>query len=86
VYKIEKEIKMSAIAKEIDFKSFLIGFLLAMVILLSLGSGPASSGTQDVRIVDINTSDKLEVTIADIGYSVKVPVVIKDQPVTVTTR
>lgn len=77
---------MKAIAKEIDIKSFLIGFLLAVVILLSLGSGPAASGTMDVRIVGVDTYDELEVKIEEVGYSVKVPVVIKDQPVTVTTR
>ncbi len=90
---------MKTIAKEIDIKSFLIGFLLAMVILMSIGAGPASSGTQDVRIVDIDTYDALRVElyevksslevpvkIEDVGYSVKVPVVIKEQPVTVNTR
>ena len=37
--------------KNIDFKSFLIGFLFASTVLLGLG---ASKGTQDVRIVGID--------------------------------
>jgi|TARA_B100000676_G_scaffold268947_1_gene284526 hypothetical protein len=37
--------------KNIDFKSFLIGFLFASTVLLGLG---AAKGTQDVRIVGID--------------------------------
>lgn len=76
---------MKAIAKEIDFKSLIIGFLLAVVVFLAIGAKPGS-GTMDVRIVGVDTYDELKIKIEDVGYSVKVPVVIKDQPVTVTTR
>lgn len=78
--------------KEIDFKSLLIGFLLATVVFLSLGA--YSGGTQDVRIVGISTSNKLPVSIEQVasyaGFptvpvkleavnsSVEVPVEIKD--------
>ena len=63
--------------KEIDFKSFLIGFLLAAVVFLSLGS---SSGTQDVRIVGVSLSsyDNLPVKIMDIQSNVEFPVKIVD--------
>ena len=61
--------------KEIDLKSLMIGFLLAAVIFLTLGSG---SGTQDVRIVGISTYDDLKVNIEDIKSSLKIPVEIKD--------
>ena len=37
--------------KNIEIKSFLIGFFLATTLLLAIG---ASKGTQDVRIVGIN--------------------------------
>jgi hypothetical protein len=84
--------------REIDFKSLLIGFLLATVFFLSIGAY-GGSGTQDVRIVDINTSDNLNVKIDEVdsyitlpvkikdvdSYTV-IPVKIKDQPITVTTR
>jgi len=39
--------------KEIDLKSLLIGFLLASTLLLAIG---AASGTQDVRIVGIDSN------------------------------
>jgi hypothetical protein len=39
--------------KNIDFKSFLIGFFMATTLLLVVG---ASKGTQDVRIVGIDKS------------------------------
>lgn len=84
---------MSSLSKTIDMKSFIIGFLLAVVAFLVLG---ASSGTQDVRIVGVSTYDTLRiridevsssvdvpVTIKDVSYSVEVPVQIKDQPIDV---
>ena len=37
--------------KTIDYKSFLIGFLLATTVLLALG---AAKGTQNVRIIGID--------------------------------
>jgi len=63
--------------KEIDFKSFLIGFLLAAVVFLSLGS---SSGTQDVRIVGVSMSsyDHIPVKIEDIKSNVEFPVKLVD--------
>ncbi|MBC8347603.1 MAG: hypothetical protein O3A82_03375 [Verrucomicrobia bacterium] len=39
--------------KTIDFKSLLIGFLLATTLLLAIG---ATSGTQNVRIVGIDSN------------------------------
>jgi len=71
--------------KFIDGKSFLIGFLLAMVIALLLGSG-SSSGVQEVRIVGISGHDSLSVKlenptlkmeIVDIKYGLELPVLIK---------
>jgi hypothetical protein len=61
--------------REIDLKSLMIGFLLAVVLFLTLGSG---SGTQDVRIVDISTTDELRVKLEDIKSSLAIPVEIKD--------
>ncbi|MGD2088085.1 MAG: hypothetical protein PVH61_18035 [Candidatus Aminicenantes bacterium] len=61
--------------KEIDVKSLIIGFLLAVVLFLTLGS---ASGTQDVRIVGISTYDDLKVKIEDIKSSLELPVEIKD--------
>ena len=61
--------------REIDFKSLMIGFLMAAVLFLTLGSG---SGTQDVRIVGISTYDDLKVKIEDIKSSLEIPVEIKD--------
>jgi hypothetical protein len=60
--------------KEIDVKSLIIGFLMAVVLFLTLGS---SSGTQDVRIVGISTYDDLKVKIEDIKSSLELPVEIK---------
>ena len=65
-------------AKEIDIKSLIIGFLLAVVVFLTLGSAAGTSGTQDVRIVDISTYDSLKVKIEDINSSLEFPVEIKD--------
>lgn len=67
--------KASLKAKEIDVKSLIIGFLLAVVLFLTLGS---ASGTQDVRIVGISTYDDLSVKIEDIKSSLEFPVEIKD--------
>ena len=39
------------IMKNLDIKSFLIGFLFASTLLLAIG---ASKGTQDVRIVGVD--------------------------------
>lgn len=74
--------------KEIDFKSFIIGFLLASVVFLAMGS---NSGTQDVRIVGvstydnlhvqvekINTSEEVPVKLSEVEYNIKVPVKIVD--------
>ena len=69
------KMKVSLKAKEIDIKSLIIGFLLAVVLFLTLGS---SSGTQDVRIVGISTYDDLKVKIEDIKSSLEFPVEIKD--------
>ena len=82
--------KVSLKAKEIDIKSLIIGFLLATVLFLTLGS---ASGTQDVRIVGISTyddlkvkmddtlkvkmDDTLKVRIEDIKSSLELPVEIK---------
>jgi len=74
---------MKVKAKEIDFKSLIIGFLLAAVVFLVLG---ASSGTRDVRIVAVSSSIEVPVKIVDVGYRVKIPVEIKDQPIIVKTR
>jgi hypothetical protein len=75
--------KASLKVKEIDVKSLIIGFLLAVVLFLSLGS---ASGTQDVRIVGISTYDDLNVNmkdilkvkIEDVNTSLEIPVEIKD--------
>lgn len=67
--------KASLKVKEIDIKSLIIGFLLAAVLFLTLGS---ASGTQDVRIVGISTYDKMMVEIADIKSSLELPVEVKD--------
>ena len=82
--------------KEIDFKSFIIGFLLASVVFLAMGSG---SGTQDVRIVGVSTYDNLRVRvekidaseevpvkIVDVEYGYKIPVNIENQPVDVRVK
>jgi hypothetical protein len=66
---------MKLIAKEIDIKSLIIGFLLAAVLFLTLG---ASSGTQDVRIVGVSTYDALHIKIDDVNSSVEIPIKIKD--------
>ncbi len=72
-------------AKEIDLKSFLIGFLLAALVFLGLAASP---GTQDVRIVGVSTYDNLRVRVEkitpreipvkveDVSYDLKVPVEI----------
>ncbi len=64
-------------AKEIDFKSLLIGFLLAAVLFLSLGAIPGS-GTQDVRIVGVNTYDNLRVKIEKVNSSAEMRIKIED--------
>lgn len=75
--------------KEIDLKSLIIGFLLATLAFMLLGSG---SSVQDVRIVgtgyssfqlpvkivEVRTSDELPVKIEAIDYSVKIPVKLVD--------
>jgi len=83
-------------SKEIDLKSFIIGFLLAAVVFLALGAG---SGTQDVRIVGISTYDNLRIKIEkidssvelpvkinDVKYSFEIPVTIKGQPIDVKVK
>jgi hypothetical protein len=83
-------------SKEIDIKSFIIGFLLAAVVFLVLGAG---SGTQDVRIVGISTYDNLRIKIEkidssvelpvkinDVKYSFEIPVTIKGQPIDVKVK
>ncbi|MCP5050508.1 MAG: hypothetical protein GY940_25310 [bacterium] len=85
-------------SKEIDFKSLIIGFLLATVLFLTLGAYPGS-GTQDVRIVGVYTSNKLNVSIREVNSSlevpvklkrvdssIRVPVKIENQPIEVKTR
>jgi len=67
--------KIKLNAKEIDFKSLLIGFLLAAVLFLTLGS---SSGVQDVRIVGISSYESLPVKIEEVRSSLDIPVEIKD--------
>ncbi len=71
--------------KEIDLKSFLIGFLLAATIFFGLGSSSGSS-TQDVRIVGVSTYDNLRIKIDDIGSSVELPVKIKGQPLEIKLK
>lgn len=66
---------MSSISKAIDMKSFIIGFLLAVVAFLVLG---ASNGTQDVRIVGIKTFDNMHVSIDGVDKFLRIPVSIKD--------
>lgn len=66
---------MSFKKAEIDIKSLLIGFLLAAVMFLSLGAG---SGTQDVRIVGVNTYDKLKVSVERVNTSNEIPVKITE--------
>jgi len=87
LYFYYKEEIMKFIAKEIDFKSMVIGFLLAAVVFLSIGAY-SSSGTQDVRIVGISTYDKLPVKIADVDSYKEIPVKITevrtDVPVKIT--
>jgi hypothetical protein len=88
--------KMKIKSKEIDLKSFIIGFLLAAVVFLVLGAG---SGTQDVRIVGISTYDNLRIKIEkidssvelpvkinDVKYSFEIPVTIKGQPIDVKVK
>lgn len=47
---------MSFSGKEIDFKSMVIGFLLAVVLFLLIGAAPGSDGVQEVRIVNSDWS------------------------------
>ncbi|MCK4763384.1 MAG: hypothetical protein KAW12_14390 [Candidatus Aminicenantes bacterium] len=75
--------------KEIDLKSLLIGFLLATLAFVLLGSG---SSVQDVRIVGtgyssfqvpvkivaVSTGDELPVKIEAVDYSLKIPVKLVD--------
>ncbi len=71
--------------RTIDVKSFLIGFLLALVMALLMGSG-SSSGVMNVKIVGFSGNDSIPVTlkdstmkmeIVDVRYGVELPVVIK---------
>lgn len=62
--------------KEIDVKSLIIGFLLATVVFLLLGSG---SNVQDVRIVGTGYSSfKLPVTIVDVETSNELPIRLEE--------
>lgn len=61
---------------EIDVKSLIIGFLLATVVFLLLGSG---SNVQDVRIVGTGYSSfKLPVTIVDVETSNELPIRLEE--------
>ncbi|MCP4213412.1 MAG: hypothetical protein GY765_02095 [bacterium] len=62
-------------AKEIDFKSLLIGFLLATVVFLLMGAGYGD--TQDVRIVGVSTYDELKVKVESISSSTTMPVKVE---------
>ena len=42
--------------KNNDFKSFLIGFLLAMVMMLTMGSAPALEGGDTIKIEHYHTN------------------------------
>ena len=55
--------------RTIDFKSFLIGFLLAVVLFLALGAG---TGVQDIRIVGIDTYDAMRLKLEDQPLRVRV--------------
>ena len=55
--------------RTIDFKSFLIGFLLAVVLFLALGAG---TGVQDIRIVGIDTYDAMRLKIENQPIRVEV--------------
>lgn len=72
-------------AKIIDLKSFIIGFLLALVVMLLIGAG-TGTGVQEVRIVGISSREALpvklgdstvKVELTDIRYNVELPVVVK---------
>lgn len=71
--------------KTVDAKSFLIGFLLALVLVLLMGAG-SSSDVQDVRIVgvsgyplpvELKSSSPMEVELVDFKYGLELPVVVK---------
>jgi hypothetical protein len=81
-----REVKEVFMNKSIDAKSFIIGFLLALVIGLLAGAG-MSSGVAEVRIVGISCREALPVSLrdstvkmelTDIRYNVELPVVIKN--------
>jgi len=55
--------------KEIDFRSFLIGFMLAVLLLLTLGG---TGGVQDIRIVGIDTYDAMRLKLEDQPLRVRV--------------
>ncbi len=78
---------MTLKGKEIDFKSMVIGFLLAMVMMLLMGAGPSApppmSGPLDVRIVDIETRDSMQVKLEGVDRYSPLAVQIKDQTVKV---
>lgn len=59
--------------KEIDFKSVLIGFLLATVVFLSLGSG--YGGTQNVRIIGVDSNTLLPVNVKEVYRHISMPTV-----------
>lgn len=69
-------VPLKVTSKEIDFKSLLIGILLATVVFLGIGAY-SGSGTQDVRIVGIYTRDTLPVKIEKIDAYTTLPVKIE---------
>ncbi len=73
--------------RALDTKSFLIGFLLALVIVLLLGAG-TSPAVQEVRVVGFSGHDCLPVTVkdgslkvelVDVKYGVELPVLLKER-------
>lgn len=71
--------------KTLDGKSFLIGFMLAVIIALVLGA-KAEPGVQEVRVVGFSGSDRLPVSLSDttlkielvdVKYGIELPVIVK---------
>lgn len=65
---------MKAIARHFDIKSLIIGFLLAVVLMLTIGS---SYGPQEVKIVGIDYGTTIPVKLVDAASGVEIPVLIK---------
>ncbi len=72
--------------KSMDVKSFLIGFMLAVIIALVLGAA-GHPEVQEVRIVGFSGSERLPVSLTDstlkielvdVKYGVELPVIVKE--------